>query len=112
MQALQHIENRIDALMQGNYPSEAHETKLNDIQWRLEDKVGEYVDWHTDAEYNDGLRYYHLYGGDFFDKEIIVDRDLVYKVSNTEDIRWRGNIIASTQGETQFWIHVSKLLDA
>ena len=72
--------------------------------------IGEDDQWITDSGYDDGIRYYHLDRDDFRDMEITVDRDLVYKVSNTDGERKRGDIITSTEGENKFWKVVSKLL--
>jgi hypothetical protein len=111
MQALQSIENRIDALMQGPFPSDEHEEKLLAVQMKLERMMGEDNKWITDSGYDDGIRYYHFDSDGFRDMEITVDKDLVYKVSNTDGERKRGDIITSKDGENEFWSVVSELLD-
>jgi hypothetical protein len=111
MQALQRIETRIDALLQGKYPPGVYKTKLAQVEETLGSMVHEYHGWRKDKTYWEGLRYYHKYGSDSFDKEILVDKDLVYKVSNTSNIRWRGDIHKSTEEETRFWGNVSALLE-
>jgi hypothetical protein len=111
MQALQRIENRIDALLQVDFPSEEHEAKFNEVERRLDGEVDEYEDWHTDTDYQNGLRYYHKYNGDFIDKEIIVNGDLRYSVSNSHDIIYTGNINDSARAEQIFWGAVSELLE-
>ena len=112
MQALQRIENRIDALLQGKYPPGVYKTKLAQVEETLGSMVHEYHGWRKDKTYWEGLRYYHKYGSDSFDKEILVDKDLVYKVSNSSNTRWRGDIHKSTEEETRFWGNVSALLEA
>jgi hypothetical protein len=111
MQALQRIENRIDALLQGLYPSVEHKEKLADVEETLGSLVREYHGWYEDQNYWEGLRYYHADDSGSFDKEILVDKDLVYKVSNSSDIRWRGDIRKSTVEEKRFWKNVSALLE-
>jgi hypothetical protein len=112
MQALQRIENRLDALLQGLYPSVEHKENLADVEETLGSLVREYHGWYEDENYWEGLRYYHADDSGSFDKEILVDKDLVYKVSNSSDIRWRGDIRKSTTEETRFWGNVSALLEA
>jgi hypothetical protein len=109
MQALQRIENRIDALLQTLQPSAQSEAQVERIKRGLDSRLSQYWGWLRDSLYYEGVRFYHKDECGSFDKEITVDYDMGYKISNIYNLRWRA--VINEANEPLFWDRVDRLLE-
>lgn len=91
--------------LQGTPPSWQYEEKLKQIKGTIPHRLQDFG-WVTkfwgNFKYKDGIRYIKTNEAGFLDKEIIVDKDLEYKITSSYKIRWRGNC-GTAKGEAVFW---------